>query len=73
MSPFVVDWPTSFKLHDLGFKDSYRMKYPDEVAYPGISWFAPVSDWEFHGQRMDRIDFIYYMNTVVESIEILET
>ena len=73
MSPFVVDWPTSFKLHDLGFKDSYRMKYPDEVSYPGISWFTPVSDWEFHGQRMDRIDFIYYMNTVVESIEILET
>jgi len=49
MCPFVVPWPTSIKMFDLGFKDSYRMKYPDEVSHPGITWFAPVADWEFHG------------------------
>lgn len=73
MCPFVVPWPTSIKMFDLGFKDSYRMKYPDEVSHPGITWFAPVADWEFHGQRMDRLDFIYYMNAAVETVEILET
>lgn len=33
MAPFIVPWPTSKLLYDAGFRDSYRVKYPDEVLH----------------------------------------
>lgn len=47
MSPFVVNWPTSKSIHDLGFKDSFRTFYHDEVKDPGLSWYSKVSEWEW--------------------------
>ena len=73
MVPFVVEWPVSKLLQELGFKDSYRIIYSDESVYPGLTWFAPVAEWEFQGMRKDRIDFIYYMNSIIENIEVVET
>lgn len=66
----IVNWDCSVLLHNAGFIDSYRKKYPDPVRNPGITYpagnraalqanlsaltFAPTAD------ERDRIDFIYY-------------
>ena len=64
MIPFKVEWPVSKYLYLNGFQDSYRVRFPNEVKYPGLTWFTPVSAWEFEGKlegiRKDRIDFIYF-------------
>lgn len=63
----VIEWPATARLHQAGFRDAYRMIYPDPVTHPGytypsdntalppekITW-APLSD------ERDRIDYIFY-------------
>ncbi|MBL31901.1 MAG: hypothetical protein CMP62_04170 [Flavobacteriales bacterium] len=55
-SHFTVDWPTSNKIHDLGFIDSYRHIYNNPIVHPGYTWTPYTTLNEVH----DRIDFIYY-------------
>lgn len=47
MVPFAVEWPTSKLLYEVGFKDSFRVKYPDEVENPGMTWYTPVAAKEY--------------------------
>lgn len=63
----VVPWNTSTTLYNNGFKDSYRVKYPNPVEYPGITWPAYNNAvalsklvWTPEADDRDRIDFIYY-------------
>lgn len=36
----VIHWDCSMMLHEAGFKDSYREKYPNPVRYPGFTFPA---------------------------------
>ncbi len=48
-----VAFPTSQRMLDEGFIDSYRTVHPDELIFPGGTWAASF------GQVDSRIDFIY--------------
>lgn len=63
----VIPWHTSVTMLNNGFKDAYRVKYPDPDAYPGITWPAYNQHverskllWAAQADERDRIDFIYY-------------
>ncbi|MCG2461487.1 endonuclease/exonuclease/phosphatase family protein [Flavobacteriaceae bacterium F89] len=63
----VVPWNNSITLQENGFMDAYRVKYPDPVEYPGITWPANNIQvilskllWAKDADERDRIDFIYY-------------
>ena len=63
----VVPWDTSLLLYANGFKDAYRVKYPDAVKCPGFTFPADNQDvdvkklsWAPDADERDRIDFIYY-------------
>ena len=53
---FVVDWPTSKEILQLGLQDTYRELHPDPILNPGYTWTPNHNIGEVH----DRIDFIYY-------------
>ncbi|WP_131536697.1 endonuclease/exonuclease/phosphatase family protein [Pedobacter nototheniae] len=55
----VAPWRASTSLYNNGFKDSYRVIYPNEVDYPGFTWPAQAT-WAPKADERDRIDFIYY-------------
>lgn len=65
----AVPFPVSRYMQENGFKDSFREKNPDEVAYQGGSTAV------IYGQmQMSRIDFIYYKgNMKVVSSKIVRT
>lgn len=50
-----VDFPISRLMLQRGYTDSYRMLYPDEVAYPAGT-FAAI----YGHMQTSRIDYIYY-------------
>lgn len=63
----VADWDCSKMLEHAGFKDAFRVIYPDPVKYPGFTFPAnnPRSDisklaWSPEADDRERIDFIYY-------------
>jgi endonuclease/exonuclease/phosphatase family metal-dependent hydrolase len=55
--PMVVEWPTTMGLENVGFVDTFRTAFPDEVAKPGITW-TPTSEPTDPEDHHDRIDFI---------------
>lgn len=55
----VMPWGSTLSLSKEGFKDSYRVKYPNEVDYPGFTWPAQ-SSWTPKADERDRIDYIFY-------------
>ena len=55
----IAPWRCSMQLLANGFKDSYRVRYPNEVDYPGFTWVAQ-STWTPDADERDRIDYIYY-------------
>src|SRR5690606_33723596 len=57
----VIDFPATRTLEKVGFIDSYRQLYPDEVAQPGLTW-SPRFKEVLH----DRINFIFYNGNSVE-------
>ena len=67
----VVNWPTSVEMYNLGFKDSWRTFYTNEVKNHGNSW-SPHPNYQKNRDKdnniinepFDRIDFIYYKNGV---------
>lgn len=61
--PYEVKWPTSNGLIERGFQDSFRSIYPDVDKFPGISWSLKLP--EDAGERFDRIDYIYFKNSIV--------
>lgn len=55
----VINWPSSTKLYQNKYKDSFREIYPNELTHPGFTW--PLnSPWLQDMDERDRIDFIYY-------------
>lgn len=63
----IVPWHVSKILEKAGYKDTYREKYPDPVAYPGFTCPADCPDvkverlvWSPEADDRDRIDFIMY-------------
>jgi endonuclease/exonuclease/phosphatase family metal-dependent hydrolase len=77
--PFLtraVDWPVSRAVTAAGFKDSWRVIYPDPVRNPGLTWWAgrPPLDLYTPGENdaHDRIDFVWYEGpATVQSSEIV--
>lgn len=75
-----VAWPTSVAVSNLGFRDSYREVFPDEVAMQGRTW-SPVYPATYMNpgdnrqqqpvpkpEPQDRIDFVYYAGAEVQSV-----
>jgi exonuclease III len=69
-TPCAVEWPTSKLLYNLGFTDSYRKLYPDEIKHKVDSWSVAKED---KGKRYDRIDIMYYINTEVKAVHHVDT
>ena len=64
----VVDWSCSKLLYEAGFRDAYRVKYPNPITHPGFTFPSdnpamPVErlTWAPEADERDRIDFIYYI------------
>ena len=63
----MVPWPVTTLLHEAGFKDSYREKYPNPVTHPGYTYPSdnlalPPSKitWTPDADERERIDYIFY-------------
>ncbi len=63
----IVPWTVSLLMEKAGYKDAYRVRYPDPLLNPGITYpadceGAPVSKltWAPEADERERIDFIYY-------------
>lgn len=64
----VVRWDCSVLLQNAGFKDAYRVLYPNPVTHPGFTFPSdnpgvPVQKltWAPDADERDRIDYIYYI------------
>ncbi|MDD7983549.1 endonuclease/exonuclease/phosphatase family protein [Lentisphaera marina] len=57
--PIKVAYPTSSAMVKAGFKDSYRVIYPDEMKNPGLTW-SPKYKADDPTTHLDRIDFVYF-------------
>jgi len=55
--PVKVEWPTTKRLADQGFVDTYRAVYPDPVAKPAFTWTARYEE-EAVDDHPDKIDFV---------------
>lgn len=57
---YIVEWPVSKEMEEVGFKDSYRELHIDVGADPGYTWTPrAATSSDKYGIR-DRIDYIYY-------------
>lgn len=73
----VIEWPNTKRLHDAGFRDAYRVVYPDPVTHPGYTYPSanpartPESiTWAKESDERDRIDYIFYRPTgALEPVE----
>lgn len=54
----VMPWTTTLALANAGYKDTYRVLYPDAVSHPGFTWVYQ-SDWAPLSDERDRIDYIF--------------
>ncbi len=58
----VIDWPTSHILSDAGFQDAWRENHPEVHRQKDRTWTP-----RFPKQQQDRIDFIYYRGSRLET------
>lgn len=56
--PIAVEWPTTKRLTDQGFVDTYRAIHTDPVAKPAYTW-TPRYEESATDDHPDRIDFIF--------------
>lgn len=63
----VVPWDCSVMLYAAGFKDAFRVTYPNPVTHPGFTYPSfnldvPMSKlaWTPEADDRDRIDYIYF-------------
>ena len=63
--PMKVAFPTSQRMVEAGFTDSYRTIHPDEVARPGLTW-SPVHEPKHPDHHLMRIDYVYFKGKGVE-------
>ncbi len=55
--PVKVEWPTTRRLADQGFVDTYRVVFPDPVAKPAFTW-TPSYEETATDDHPDKIDFV---------------
>ncbi len=60
----VLPWDNSLALAKAGFRDTWRVLFPDEVTHPGFTWPATAFEkktttWTLLSDERDRMDFIY--------------
>jgi len=75
----VVPWDVSVLLEKAGFKDSYRVMYPNPVTHPGFTYPANVEGveinkltWAPMADERERIDYIhYYPNEALELVGVM--
>ena len=63
--PMKVAFPTSQRMVEAGFTDSYRTIHPDEAAKPGLTW-SPVYEPKHPDHHLMRIDYVYFKGKGVE-------
>ena len=56
--PVKVQWPTTHRLSEAGFVDTYRAVWPDPAAKPAYTWTAR-GDEKDPEDHHDRIDFAF--------------
>lgn len=63
----VINWDCSILLTENGYKDAFRVLYPNAVDYPGFTFPANTENidiqklaWSPEADDRERIDFIYY-------------
>lgn len=56
--PVKVEWPTTHRLAQAGFVDTYRSVHPDPTAKPAFTW-TPRGDETDPEDHHDRIDFAF--------------
>ena len=63
----IIPWTVTLELDNAGFMDSYRVKYPDIMKYPGFTYPSDNVDmpinkltWAPKSDERDRIDYIFY-------------
>jgi endonuclease/exonuclease/phosphatase family metal-dependent hydrolase len=56
--PLRVRFPTALRLESIGFVDTYRAAFPDEIEKPGFTW-TPESKADDRHDHHDRIDYIF--------------
>jgi endonuclease/exonuclease/phosphatase family metal-dependent hydrolase len=56
--PMSVAYPTTRRLEQAGFLDTYREAFPDEIANPGFTW-APTTAADDPDDHHDRIDYVF--------------
>lgn len=61
---YAVDWPVSRAVERAGFKDSWRVVYPNPKTDPGLTWWAGRPPLELYApgenDPQDRIDFVWF-------------
>lgn len=64
----VIEWENTKKLYDAGYRDSYRVLYPDPVTHPGYTYPSAnparkpeTVTWAKESDERDRIDYIFYL------------
>ncbi len=64
----VVPWDVSVMLEKAGYKDVYRVIYPNPITHPGFTFPADNQlkeisklTWAPEADERERIDFIYYL------------
>ncbi|WP_373649499.1 endonuclease/exonuclease/phosphatase family protein [Schlesneria sp. DSM 10557] len=55
--PLVVEWPATKAFAEAGFRDSYRVLFPDPVKHPGFTW-TTLTKRDNPKDHHDRIDFV---------------
>ena len=55
--PIKVAWPSTKAFAAIGFLDSYRRIYPDEMAHPGFTW-TPTTKPDDAKDHHDRLDYV---------------
>jgi endonuclease/exonuclease/phosphatase family metal-dependent hydrolase len=65
---YAVPWPVSKAMTAAGFRDSWRVVYPDPVENPGLTWWAgrpPIAEYQpTENDGKDRIDFVWIAGPV---------
>lgn len=63
----AIPWTITTMLQNAGFIDTYRLKYPNEITHPGITFPAYNKDvsfkklvWAPDSDDRDRIDYIFF-------------
>jgi exodeoxyribonuclease III len=69
IAPLRVAFPTTLAITEGGWRDAFRVAYPDPVVRPGFTW-TPIKALDDPTERHDRIDFVFFGGPGVELVEV---